>query len=223
MRSPLRSHHEAGFTLVELLVAIAVAGLTGSILSGLVIFVEHARAEAIRRGNEREGSFVLERTIRLLIEGAPPFVPGNPLGSAVSGNENEVSVTSTGLPIMSLPQAATFRLRREPAASGSDVVLLWTDDTGQVQRTVLAHGVTEMTLAYLPYGANRLPDESVRKGRWYSQWRVERGRLSALRVAFRFGPASTSRVLMFSIEADFPAACLRNPQQGSCAHVGSRS
>ncbi|KAB0264674.1 hypothetical protein [Microvirga brassicacearum] len=215
-----RKINEAGFAVVDLLVAIAVAGLAGSILVGLVTFVERSRAETTRRDREHEGAAIVERVLRTLLDSAPPFVPGVPLRSAVAGDEQELTVTSSGLPIISLPQAAAFRLRREAERSRSDVVLTWVDDKGREQRTLLAEGVSELTLAYLPLERDPSKGPTSRKATWRSQWRAGDGPLTALRLALRFGAASTPRVFVIPIEADLPAACLRNPRQTGCLLEG---
>ena len=211
-----QTNDEAGFALIDLLVAIAVTGLAGSVLVGLVAFVEHIRAETWRRDSEREGALVLERMVRLLIDNAPPFVVGTSSSSAIVGDKHAVALTSNGLPVISLPQAATFRLHRGAGTADKDVVLSWVDDAGQRQRAVLAHGVSELTFAYLPLGAASSKSRDSRQGAWRSQWRAEDGPLSALRMGVQFGPASPLRVFVIPIQADLPASCLRNPRQARC-------
>ncbi len=220
MIAPRRTADEAGFALVDLLVSIAVAGLAGSILVGLVVFVEHDHAKSIRWEREREGAVVVERVLRLVIDNAPPFIPGAPLVSAIAGDEHEVTVISNGPPILNLPQAAAFRLRREAGVSGPDVVLTWFGDEEQEQRTLLAQAVSELALAYLPRGIDPLKGTVSRQMTWRSRWRPEDGPLAALRLELRFGPDSTPRVFVIPIESDLPAACLRHPRQAGCALEG---
>lgn len=220
MNLPHQTAGQAGFALVDLLVAVAVAGLAGSMLVGLVTFVDRNHAETERRDREHEGAVVVERVLRLLLDGAPPFLPGAPLRSAVAGDEQELIVTSNGLSIMSLPQAAAFRLRREAGGSGSDVVLTWIDDNGEGQRALLAQGVSELRLAYLPLDLDPSKATTSKQATWRSQWRAKDGPLSALRLALRSGQAPTPRVFVIPIEADLPATCLRNPRQAGCALKG---
>ncbi|MEE1611416.1 type II secretion system protein [Microvirga sp. CF3016] len=216
-----RAAGHAGFALVDLLVAIAVAGLAGSILVGLVAFVERNRAETSRRGSMHAEALILERVLRLLVDGAPPLVPGASPHSAVSGDENEVTVVSNGLPVMGLSQASAFRVRAEPG-NGTDVVLRWAEETGQPQRAVLAQGISELALAYLPLGAGPAKGRASGNEAWRPRWDSQDGPLRALRLTVRFGPAYPAWVFVIPIEADLPAACLRNPRLGGCALESSR-
>jgi hypothetical protein len=220
MNVPHRTAFEDGFALVDLLVAVAVAGLAGSILVGLLAFIERSHAETARRERDHGGAVVVERVLRILLESAPPFVSGMPLRSAVEGDENELIVISNGLPILSLPQAAAFRLRREAGDSGSDALLMWVDDKGQKQRMLLAQGATELALAYLPLDIGLSQGTASRKATWRSQWRAEDGPLTAVRLTLRSRSTSKPRVFVIPIEADLPATCLRNPRHIGCSQEG---
>ncbi len=216
-----RAADQAGFALVDLLVAMAVAGLAGAVLVGLVAFAERQQAGAIRREKEREGALVLERVLRLLVDGAPPFMAGASPSSTVVGDEREMTVVSTGLPVISLPQAAPFRLRREMRGAHADIVLSWVDDAGQAQRVILAQGVSDLTFSYLPFESDRSRDRDSRHEAWQARWRAEDGALTALRMVFRFESASAPWEIVIPFRANLPAACLRNPRQAGCVLEGA--
>ncbi|MGO4571640.1 type II secretion system protein [Microvirga sp. 2TAF3] len=201
---------KAGFALVELLVAIAVAGLAGSILVGLLAFLERNSAETERRIREHESVLAVERILRILVAGAPAFVPGAPIRSGGFGNEREFTVLSVGPPILGLPRSAVFTLRREGQSAVSDIVLTWTDEGGEGRQEIVAQNISDSTFAYLPLQTNS-PDAT-----WRSRWRAEDGPLRALRLSLRFAPASIARVIVIPMQADFPATCLRNPRQIGC-------
>jgi hypothetical protein len=205
-----RDADEAGFALVDLLVAVAIAGLAGSILVGLVAFVAHQGAETARRAREHEDLLAVERIMRIILADAPPFLPGAAPLSGIVGHEREVRVTSTGPPILGLPGATVFHLRGEPRGSASAVVLSFRDGEGRERRQVIAETTSDLAFAYLPGRAE--PASAV----WRSVWRAEDGPLAALRMSLGFGPVSTTRVVIIPIQADLPATCLRDPRQRGC-------
>lgn len=204
----------AGFALVDLLVSIAVAGLAGSVLVGLVTFLERHVTESERRTREHEAVLVIERAMRSLISSASPFAPGMSPLSTVAGNEHEVTVVSTGLPILSLPRSSSFRVRQE-GGPVPKVILRWRSETGVEQQEVVLRNVTGLHFAYLPLEAK------ASGSRWRSQWRAEDGALSALRITMRLSPASAPRVIEIPVQADYPATCLRNARQIGCDAGGA--
>lgn len=218
----MSSQDQHGFALIDLLVAIAVAGLAGSVLLGLVAFTHRHHAGVVHRGSVRDGALVLERVLRSLVSGAPPFLSGAPQRSGVSGDGQQITIISTGPSILNLSRETSFQLRREVGTFEGKVVLSWTDDTGTTQRVTLASGVSELMISYLS------PETTSGKGRhpagalWRSQWRPEDGALSALRFAFRLGPSLIRREIVIPFWPDLPTACLRNPRQAGCDLADSR-
>jgi hypothetical protein len=199
-----------------------VAGLAGSVLVGLVAFIQRHHAEAVRRESARDGALVVERALHSLISGAPPFLSGASQRSTISGDGQKIIIISTGPSILNLSRETSFQLRREGGTFDGNMVLSWIDDTGTTQRATLAHGVSELMISYLP------PDNTSIKGRhyagalWRTQWRPEDGPLSALRFVFRLEPSSIRKEIVIPFWADLPTACLRNPQQDGCDLEGSR-
>ncbi len=214
MKRRQRIAGQTGFALVELLVAVAVAGLAGSVLVGLVAFLDRNNAETTRRMREYEETLAVERVLRILLEGALPFVPGTSLRSGIVGDDQKLTVISMGPPILGLAQARPFTLRREARGSVSDLILVWVDEVGREQRELIAQDVVDFTFAYLP--STRASSAPL----WKSWWRAEDGSLTAIRLALRFARAATSREVVIPIQADLPATCLRNPRQVGCIGEG---
>jgi hypothetical protein len=205
----------AGFALVDLLVAMAVAGLAGSILVGLVAFVERSNAATARRAQEHDGALAVERVLRIVMENADPFVPGTPVLAAIAGDDKEMVILSNGLPILGLPQAAAFRLRREEQVSGSPVTLSWADGEGRSRTEVLARHVSEFAVAYLPRRIQGPGDDA-----WRRRWSAQEGPLGAVRIRLRFVSASMARTFVIPVRADLPASCLRDARRAGCAVTG---
>jgi hypothetical protein len=205
----------AGFALVDLLVAMAVAGLAGSILVGLVAFVERSNAATVRRAQEHHGALAVERILRIFIDNAAPIIPGTPLLSTIAGDEKELIIMSNGPPIVGLPQAASFRLRREDHAALSQVMLSWTDEEGKQRNEPLARNVSAFTIAYLPRAEGR------GAGNWQPRWSAQEGALNAVRVKLRFAGAPEARTFVIPILTDLPASCLRQTRQAGCTGGGA--
>jgi len=210
----------AGFALVDLLMAIVVAGLAGSVLIGLARFAEYSRVETTHREREHEGVLVLERMLRALVERAPSVFPGPSPKSSISGDEHEIQVMSNGLPAIGLPQLSAFHLRRDVGRAGSDAVLSWVDDARQVHRKILAQDIAELTFAYLPRVLDRLKGTISGTQAWQPRWHADDGQLSALRLVIRFKQEAMPWIVVIPIEADLSVACLRNSQQAGCAPRG---
>lgn len=209
VRRLFQPSEEAGFALVDLLVAVAVAGLAGSILVGLVAFLERQGGEMARRTREHEGLLALERVLRMLVAESPPFLPAAAPRSAIFGDEREVSVVSTGPPMLGLPKVTAFTMHldgQDPPA----VILAWRDEDGREQRETVVEAAPEVAFAYLPHAAGST--QAV----WRSVWRAEDGPVSALRFSLRSSDRSP-RWVVIPIQADLPATCLRDPRQRGCA------
>jgi type II secretory pathway pseudopilin PulG len=206
---PARSHDigaDGGFTLLDVLVTVALAGLIGSVLLGLAAYGERQRREAGIRRDERQSLLILERTVRTVVSQAPAFIPGKPPLSPVSGDAHEATIRALGLPIFGLSQDTPLRLRR----NGSDVMLSWADANGE-HRAILARGVDNFSLRYLP----RFDDKNTPA--WRTDWRTEDGPLSALSFSVRFAASDVAQEAIVPVEAQVPPACLRDGRLPGCA------
>jgi prepilin-type N-terminal cleavage/methylation domain-containing protein len=201
---------EAAFTLIEMLIAIAIAAAAGSILAGLLTYFDRQRSETYRRMQEHKSILDVERIVRSVLVNAPPFLPGVLRRSAVTGGRREAWIVSSGPPALGLPRTVAFGLRLATQGSSQDLILSWPDEVGKERREVLAASVSELAFDYL----SLRPDLMTT---WESQRTPEEGPLSALRLTLRFRSCAKTHVVVVPVDADLPVACLRDSRQIGCA------
>jgi general secretion pathway protein J len=168
------SHWESGFTLLEIIVALAVfgllmVGLTQGVRSGLALW--RAQTEQIARIAQLDA---VERLLRELFSSIPSPLAARFIGGAATASELEGSADHVSF-IGRLPTGlgTTRRAHMTLEQRGKRLVLLWTPAPHETLlgpppppvATVLLGGVGRLDLAY--WGA-LLPNQPAA---WQTQWK----------------------------------------------------
>jgi type II secretory pathway pseudopilin PulG len=195
-----------GFALVDVLVALAIAGLAGSIMMGLVAFVRHQTSSLDQQAQIRSGLLSVDRTFRALGEHAY-FV-----SDAGSGSPDEFTVITEGPAILQLPYPIPFTLKREKDNDATDnLVLLWRDPkTKQERHEIVMPGVKSIAFSYF----------SASTGSTNAAWRLSwhRGDQPPQSIRLIVKPAFMRDSVEFVIplRSQVSVSCLRDPVQRHC-------
>jgi len=200
-----------GFTLLDVLVALAVTGLAGSILVGLVTFINRSTTRIHAEANAVTRLAAVRLVLASLSREAYSPAPNAPDTSRPHGTNTRFSVRARGPAILGLGQAAEFSVVYRPAASGSQLSLEWRDpDTDKFYRELLISDLESAEFAY--FGAIR--GASVRT--WHPAWRPDGQSPEAVRVSIRARTFPTPVDIILPLRATLPSACLRNPRHPGC-------
>jgi type II secretory pathway component PulJ len=204
-------NREAGFTLLDVLVALVVAGLAGSILIGLVSFVDRTSARVSTKMQMTEGLLAVKQIFLSLNQQAfsPSF--NDPSGSRPRGTEAEFSIRTQGPRILGLDRATVFHLASKPAGNSEQLILTWQDPGTSVEhREVILPDVEEAVFAYL--GREKASETRT----WRSSWQANDAQLEAVRLSVRTRTMRAPIDIVAPVRATLPSACLRNPRHPGC-------
>lgn len=198
---------EGGFTLVEVLVALVLAGLVVSAAAGLpnlfARFDQRSRTEA----ELRDGVAAAGRLLRALTEGALPDLSRGE--AADPAGATTLTLRSWGPPILALDQPVPLTLNVVQADGRASLRLSWADPgTGTAREETVLAGARSIRLSYFAAGNSG--------GGWRSDWARPWALPAAvlLRVdAPELGPPID---LIGRTRARLPEACLALPQEPAC-------
>lgn len=196
------------FTLLDTLVALAVAGLAGSLLVGLMTFVLSSATRLRADTQMASDTIAIQRVLAALTrEASSPAATG----LTFYGNESSFTFASRGPALMGLDRPTAFEFVREPAEQANQLTLLWKDPaTGAVHRETIARDIE--TLAFSYFGASKRSE----KRQWHSSWQPDRGQPEALKLSVKFRSAASDLDFVAPMRATVPIACLRNPRHIGC-------
>lgn len=212
---------EAGFTLMELLVALAVLGLAAGLLTAM-IGGAWAALPLAQQPQRDEGVIAAQRIVRARIERLAPLVRIDSTQQIVDARGYPRQFSFAAPPLDREGPGALQRFRLMLTSSG-DLVLFAAsgldervdlNDPSLVgwQATKLISGVRDVELAY--YGADRLdPDE-----RWQQFWidRAQPPALVRIRLRFAEGDRRHWPDLIVRPRATVNALCRINHASGRC-------
>ncbi|HSJ78206.1 MAG TPA: type II secretion system protein [Erythrobacter sp.] len=218
-----RRHSEAGFTLVELLVSLAiVAVLAGMVLAGVQLGFQTA-AQARARGVGNASIITTQTVLRDRIEALAPntrFEFARPIAD-IRGERTVFSFAAPAPPAERPASLMRYRLLR--SAEGELVLFALADTTAGVDRyapgqagwmaQVLLTNVERLDIAYF----GTLPGDA--RGEWRDQW-IERGappKLVRIRVSFFEGDRRQWPDLVIRPAPTVNTACTIDPESGECA------
>jgi general secretion pathway protein J len=177
----------AGFTLIEMMIALVLLSFLGLLLAGSIGFGGHASALASARGDRLDRLWTSFALIRGQIATAYP--PGTVPGDAHVFTGEPDALVFTGPAPARLPLGGDQRLtlRIDGVAGARRLVAIWRalGDTGAPRQSVLIDGLRDGTFAYL--GASEPGGEAG----WQSDWSDAKAmpRLVRLTAAFADGMA----------------------------------
>lgn len=211
-RRPARAR--AGFTLVEVLVAVAVAGLAVSAVAGLTATTRRLEARAGGEAAARESLLAAATVMRAVVGNALPDVRAD-RGEAPPGTPTSLTLLTRGPAILLFDRPRPMTLAVVAAGETADLVLAWADaETGETRREVVLEGARALTFAYFG-GRGGAP------AAWQGGWRWPR--LLPKGVLLRVDlPALGPPVdIVVRTTAELPQACLAMPHEPACRRGGA--
>lgn len=203
---------DEGFTLLDVLVALVVTGLAGSILIGLVSFI-HQSTTRLQAEAETAARLTAIRLIltSLAREAYSPALNA-PEISRPHGTETAFSVRTRGPAILGLGQSAVFQVLAQSAGQTSDLLLEWRDpDDGKPHRELLVGNLESAGFTY--FGAI----EGSKARTWRVSWEPGDRSPEAVRLSIKARGFPTPFEIVVPFRAELPSACLRNPRHPGCA------
>jgi hypothetical protein len=202
---------ESGFTLLDMLVALIIAGFAGSILVGLVAYVDKSAARSRIEIQESDSLLALQQILASLGQEAFSPDPRDPEGSRLRGDETGFSIRCLGPRILGLDRPALFRLEKETAGEMSRLVLAWRDpETNEEHREVVARDVEHVAFGY--FGKNAGSDTRT----WYPTWQPSEPGPEAIQATIKLRSMRATVEIVIPLRAGLPAVCLRNPRHPGC-------
>lgn len=212
---------EAGFTMIELLVALALFSLLATLLFGSV----RSGVQAWQRGSARteqvEHGLVAQDLLRRMIGNIyPMLVTSDASQPRIDFDGASDSISFLGdAPIAALSGGRfRFRLLLERAQGRANLVISATPELAGSQgdaaptKTLLVAGIDRAEFAYFGDNAS---DRSVQ---WQDSWsrRSELPRLVRVRVAFRDGDARSWPELLIAPRVSADVGCIFDPVTKRC-------
>ncbi|NIX78436.1 hypothetical protein [Microvirga terricola] len=204
-----RYDHADGFALVDVLVALTIAGLATSILVGLVAFADRTKQNIREEAQLTEDITAIDAVLRTLAE--EPTSMSATETNRPHGDPTEFSVPTTGPRILNQSQPVLFKLRSEDIDAQRRIVLIWRDAaTGQERLEGLSSLFKSATFSY--FGQRSGSEDHA----WYPSWRPNSGRLEAVRLTLSAASLHNEIELIVPLRGDVPLDCLRKPHQAAC-------
>ncbi|MGO4126610.1 prepilin-type N-terminal cleavage/methylation domain-containing protein [Inquilinus sp. YAF38] len=203
-RAPPR---QRGFTLVEVLVALVLAGLAASAAVGLpnlfARFDQKSRTEA----ELRDSVAAAGRLLRALAEGAVPDLSRDE--AADPADATALTLLSWGPPILALDRPVPLTLRVVQADGRAALRLAWTDPgTGAAREETVMEGARSIRLSYFAAGSSG--------GAWRSEWARPWALPAAVLLRVDVPELGAPIDLIGRTRARLPEACLALPQEPAC-------
>lgn len=174
------TQREAGFTLVEMMVVLAVAGLLATLSLELLRFGMGSWHRVTARSDGQERLAAVQSLIRRELTAASPrmIVQARETRLAFEGAPDSVAFEAP-LPIaLGIAGAAQVRLAAEPDGDGQRLVMTWRQgDAAPWRRSVLLRGLRRIAWRYAGPGTA-----------WQADWRQAKTLPAAIRLDVELPP-----------------------------------
>ncbi|KPF79869.1 type II secretion system protein J [Novosphingobium sp. AAP93] len=221
---PRRARHDAGFTLAEMLVALALFGMISALIAGVVNLIARLDGSAQRQSTALEQVVSVQTVLRARLEQMRTQVDPRGLGDTIAlvGYPEELTFTAPGFAADGAHQLQALRLRRTPRGELVlyTVPLLAGRDLGASSvdgwnAAPLLDGVERLDIAY--YGTDRITGRDAWQSRW--QARAQPPKLVRIRLAFAKGDARPWPVLMVRPLSGVRLGCQGGRKTFDCAET----
>ncbi|GEN99028.1 hypothetical protein NSE01_08610 [Novosphingobium sediminis] len=221
---PRTARREAGFTLAEMLVALALFAMISALIAGVVNLIARLDGSSRRQAERVEQVVSAQTLLRARLEQMRTLVDPRGLGDtiAMTGQRDEVTFTAPGLAADGAHQLQALRLRRTargelmlytaPLLAGFD---LHASTVQGWNAAPLLDGVQLLEIAY--YGTDRVTGRDVWQDRW--QNRAQPPKLVRVRLGFAQGDARVWPVLMVRPMSGVQLACEDGRESLDCGEA----
>jgi general secretion pathway protein J len=203
-----------GFTLVELMISLAILGILTVLGAGLLHFGERSWAKSVRLSKSLTGFEAVQSMLRqeLAHARASSDGSGNGTGAIFNGAENRLVFTAALPELYDLYGPVETRIELVPATRrGNELVIAWRNPgTGQWQKSVLLSGVESIRFSY--FGAAK-----GGAALWQTSWSGRDTLPTAIRLDVGFAP-DDGRIWPVFIAAPMVTAAFanRSTSTGDC-------
>lgn len=198
---------ERGFTLVEVLVALVLAGLVVSAAVGLPNLFARFDQQSRRTAELRDGVAAAGRILRAVAEGSVPNLASDETAELVGATR--LTLLSWGPPILALSRPVPLTLRVVDSDGQAALRLSWSDpETGTAREETVLDGARSIRLSYFSAGNNG--------GSWRPDWARPWALPAAVLLRIDAPELGPPIDLIARTRARLPEACLLLPQEPAC-------
>lgn len=221
---PRSTRRDTGFTLAEMLVALALFAMISALIAGVVDLIARLDGSARRQSDALDRVVSAQTVLRARLEQMRMLADPRGLGDtiALSGRTDELTFTAPGFAANGAHQLQALRLRRTPRGelvlytvpllAGRDLAASSVD--GWSAAPLLA-GVERLDIAY--YGTDRVTGRDAWQDRW--QARAQPPKLVRIRLLFAKGDARTWPVLMVRPMSGLRLSCTDGRRNFDCGEA----
>lgn len=221
---PLSRRHAAGFTLAEMLVALALFAMVSALIAAVINLIARLDGSSQRKADAVEQIVSAQTLLRARIEQLRPMVDVRGLGNTITlvGRSDEVTFTAPGFAAGGPHAVQAFRLRRSsngalvlysaPLLAGYDLTKSSVEGWNAAP---LLSKVQWLEIAY--YG----PDRLTARDTWQSRWegRAQPPKLIRVRLGFAAGDPRSWPVLMVRPMSGVRLACQDGQRSNDCGET----
>lgn len=222
MRTALNNHSFKGYTLIELVVALAILALASLLMIEGARMGTHAWAAVNARLTRVDAIAVAQSVLRLRLQQLYPYRPsrGAPENAyALVGHPADMSFSAPG-PRSAPGEMLRYRIYLQPHGATADLKIAWREDTGTEMTDggiggwrdeSLLDDVADLRVDYLARSENGA-------GAWTSTWsdQMEPPTLVRVRLKLVHGAVGDWPELVVRPRIDVPADCRFDPVSRKC-------
>jgi general secretion pathway protein J len=215
MNRPDSGACDAGFSLLEVLVTIAVAALVISALSGFTRMMTNAELYGERQQASHESIVGAARVFRHVAARAVPDLRHDSEMAAVVGTPKRLTFLSRGPSIMALDRPVPITLLIENGDGGSKLLLSWREPASEaIREELLIPSARSIVLSYFGFGRERDGE------RWHSRWDQPQRLPRAILLQVQMSELASPVDIVARTYSTLPYACIALPHEPLC-HTGT--
>jgi prepilin-type N-terminal cleavage/methylation domain-containing protein len=202
---------DEGFTLIEVLVALTIAGLIGSALAGLSSFFANLEARAEAREAAMRDVLAFRRLFQTSVENSFPLGAIDP-ETALRNDSGRLELLTRGPAGLAADEPAKMNFHIVSAGAHAALEVSWQDRQSGAQTETVLRGADRIAFSYL----ERVGGKPVWHASWADPSRQPEAILAHVDIAQLGGPLD---IIARPVSA-LPGACLALPRFPKCQEAG---